>query len=77
VRLRVRDPDARWVKANLPLPMASVAIAGGLRFSTETRAVRQLARFVLGLGGVASAETPELRRLVRELAEAALAATQD
>lgn len=74
---QVRDPDARWVKANLPLPMASAAITGGLRFSTETRAVRQLARFVLGLGGVASAETPELRRLVRELAEAALAATQD
>jgi hypothetical protein len=38
----------------------------------ETNALRQVARYVVGLGAAASAETPALAAAVRELAQGAL-----
>lgn len=73
VAFRVRDPEARWVQGNLPQPLTSDPITGGIRVQGETAAIIQVARFVVGLGGAAVPETPELRAVVRDLAEAALA----
>jgi predicted DNA-binding transcriptional regulator YafY len=67
----VRDPEAQWVQRNLPQAMDVERIAQGLRVRTKTAGVQQLARFVVGLGGAASAETPELAMMVRELAAGA------
>ena len=58
----VTDPEARWVGDNLPSPMTVEPVAGGVRVSTRTAAVLPVARFVVGLGGAALAETPELGR---------------
>lgn len=69
----VGDRDAAWVAKNLPDDrIASQPVAGGMRFSIETTAVQQLARFVVGLGAAGRAETPELAAEVRVLAEGAL-----
>lgn len=73
VAFRVRDPEARWVQGNLPQPLTADPVRGGIRVHGETAAVIQVARFVVGLGGAAIPETPELRAVVRDLAEAALA----
>ncbi len=72
VAFHVRDPEARWVQGNLPQPLTSDPVRGGIRVHGETAAVIQVARFVVGLGGAAVPETPELRAVVRDLAEAAL-----
>ena len=72
-RFVVREPEAGWVKLNLPGPMACEDTGRGVRVSAETSAPLRLARFVVGLGAAARAETPELAALVRELAEGALA----
>jgi len=71
----VRDPDARWVLTNLPPPMKGEEVPGlgGIRVTVETSALRQVARFVVGLGAAAKAETPALAEAVRELAQGALA----
>jgi predicted DNA-binding transcriptional regulator YafY len=68
----VRDPEARWVRSNLPAPMTVEPVSGGMRVSAETGALLPLARFVVGLGGAARAETPDLRALVLDLARGAL-----
>jgi predicted DNA-binding transcriptional regulator YafY len=70
----VRDPEARWVIGNLPSPLVAEATVGGIRVTGRTAAVVQVARFVVGLGGAASCESHELRAVVRDLAEGALAA---
>lgn len=74
---RVRWPEARWVKDNLPESGAEMVVEharDAVRFSCDTAAVEVLARFVVGLGATAEAETPELRRHVIDLARGALAA---
>ncbi len=69
----VRVPEHRWVERNLPCPMTPEDTRGGRRFTTTTAGVLRLARFVVGLGDAAQAETPELALLVAALARGALA----
>lgn len=73
-RFVVRDPDARWVGRNLLDGMTSEPVAGGIRVTVKTSAPQRVARYVVGLGGAASAETEGLATLVRELARGALEA---
>lgn len=68
----VREPEARWVADNLPMGWKGEFVSGGLRVTACTAALGQVARFVVGLGGAARAETPELVERVRELAHGAL-----
>jgi predicted DNA-binding transcriptional regulator YafY len=69
----VREPEARWVAMNLPSPMrAEEQRGGGIRVTVETNAVRQVARFVVSLGGAATVETTVLRDEVARIARAAL-----
>jgi len=68
----VRAPESRWVERNLPVPMIVEVTPSGLRLTTTTAGVLRLARFVVGLGAAAHAETPELALLVTELARGAL-----
>jgi hypothetical protein len=70
----VRDPEARWVRNNLLDPMHSEPAPGGIRVSCQTAATLRLARFVIGLGAAARAETPALVELVLALAKGALTA---
>lgn len=70
----VRDPAARWVVRNLPGPLSVEPCEGGARISGTTAGLEVLARFVVGLGADARAETPELRDEVVRIARAALAA---
>ncbi len=69
----VMNPDARWVARNLPRgPISAEHLAEGIRFSVHTAGIDPLARFVVGLGAAARAETPELQLRVRQLALGAL-----
>lgn len=77
VSFTVRDPEARWVQDTLPLDMSSEPVAGGIRLSGDTAGVLALARFVVGLGDAARAETPELLHAVHELASGALTQSSD
>jgi predicted DNA-binding transcriptional regulator YafY len=70
----VRASESRWIERNLPCPMTHEDTRGGVRFTTTTAGVLRLARFVVGLGGAAHAETPELAMLVATLARGALEA---
>jgi predicted DNA-binding transcriptional regulator YafY len=73
----VREPECHWVEHNLPASMTTMTperVPGGRRFTTTTAGVLRLARFVVGLGGAARAETPELIELVHDLAQGALEA---
>ena len=74
VEFVVREPEATWVSRSLPDSriVATPEAGGGTRFSVNTTAVEQLARFVVGLGEAAKAATPELRERVIELARGAL-----
>jgi hypothetical protein len=54
--------------------MTAEVVPGGLRISVTTAGVLLLARYVVGLGAAARAETPELALLVTELARGALEA---
>lgn len=66
----VSPPADRWVARNLPQPDARLSRDGAdLVVTVETHATLALARHVLGLGGLARATSPELRALVRRLAE--------
>jgi hypothetical protein len=70
----VRGADARWVGKNLPAEGMTVEACGdGIRVRAVTSGMTVLARFVVGLGAAAVAETPELAERVRELAKGALA----
>lgn len=72
----VLGADARWVRDSLPGSdrerYVVTTIDGGIQVETTTAAVLPLARFVVGLGGAARCETPELAETVRELAQGAL-----
>lgn len=72
----VRDPEARWVRRNLPGPEMRVTDleGGAIRVEATTSAVIRLARFVVGLGAAARAETEALRHAVRELGRGAVEA---
>ncbi|MCC6998531.1 MAG: WYL domain-containing protein [Deltaproteobacteria bacterium] len=74
-RFFVRDPEARWVKGSLPEGSRFEVVtvpAPGIRVTARTGGVVALARHVVGLGDAARVETPELRAIVRDLAEGAL-----
>ena len=69
----VRPPEARWVQNNLLSNMTHEPISQSrIRVSVETNAIQQVARFVVGLGAAATAETPALASAVAELARGAL-----
>ena len=69
----VREPDARWVKVNLLAPMDAEELPrGGIRVTVRTSALKQVARYVVGLGDAARAETPALVEAVSALARGAL-----
>jgi predicted DNA-binding transcriptional regulator YafY len=70
--LHVNAEHARWVVRNLPEPMLVEHCADGVRLSVRTAGVRTLARFVVGLGGGARAESEELAAEVAALARGAL-----
>jgi predicted DNA-binding transcriptional regulator YafY len=69
----VRDPEARWVRDTLPVAMTIEPMPTGVRLSTRTAGVLSLARFVVGLGDAARAESPELLAAVHDLAAGSLA----
>jgi predicted DNA-binding transcriptional regulator YafY len=74
----VRDPESVWVAKNLPdHRITAEAAPGGTRFSIDTTAVVVLARFVVGLGDAARAETPELAQNVIAIAEGALKSARE
>lgn len=68
----VRQPDARWVRRNLPGRPLVETVPGGVRITWRAAALLPLARFVVGLGSAAVAESPDLGRRVEELARGAL-----
>lgn len=70
----VREPEARWVKKNLLDGMRAFDDESGVRVVVETTAVNRLARYVVGLGDAARAETKTLKDEVVRLARGALAA---
>ena len=74
VEFVVREPEATWVSRTLPDPriVAAPEPGGGTRFSVTTTAGDQIARFVVGLGEAARAETPELKARVLALARGAM-----
>lgn len=75
VRFLVRNPEARWAAGNLPRPLVATPNGpSGIRVTGRTAGVLQVARFVAGLGAAAVCESPELRAMVRDLAEGTLAA---
>ncbi|MFI5301729.1 MAG: helix-turn-helix transcriptional regulator, partial [Polyangiales bacterium] len=70
----VRDPEARWVRNNLLDGMRAEDLTEGIRVEVTTTSLVRLARFVVGLGGAATCETPALAGEVATLARGALAA---
>jgi predicted DNA-binding transcriptional regulator YafY len=64
--------EARWVKNNLPDGMTYVDMESGIRVTYPKGGLSHAARFVVGLGALATAETEVLKVAVRALAEAAL-----
>jgi predicted DNA-binding transcriptional regulator YafY len=75
-RFSVRNPDARWVKANLPHAAKVTDTGDGITVEIDAGALVPLARLVVGLGDAASVETPALDRLVKHLARGALRISQ-
>jgi predicted DNA-binding transcriptional regulator YafY len=73
-RFRVDAAIAQWVRRNLPTGTIHISQLkdGGILAETRTRSVAVLARFVVGLGNLAHAETPELADAVYSLARGAL-----
>jgi predicted DNA-binding transcriptional regulator YafY len=73
-RFVVRLPEARWVRANLPVgTFVESPATDGVRFEARTSGLDPLARYVVGLGEAAYAETLELRHAVQRIARGALA----
>ncbi|MFO0606844.1 MAG: WYL domain-containing protein [Polyangiales bacterium] len=68
----VRPPDAEWARHNLPKQARVEAVGEGIRVTVRTGAPSVLARFVVGLGASATAESDDLAARVRALAEGAL-----
>lgn len=75
--LLVREPEARWVQHNLLPTMKVEPINGRIRVTVETNAILQVARYVVGLGAAATAETPALAEAVEVLARGALGDATD
>jgi len=75
-RFHVRDPDARWVRTNLPSGALANPCADGIVVTLHTAALLPLARFVVGLGEAVRVDTPALADVVRYLATAALGAAR-
>ncbi len=73
---RVRLPDARWLRGQLPLPLHADQDGDFVVFTAVTAGLLPLARLIVGLGDAATVETPELRHLVQQLARGALEANQ-
>lgn len=73
---KVHQRDARWVKAQLPMPFEAEDTGEFTRFTAVTCGVLPLARLLVGLGASAVVETPQLAALVEELAKGALAQRQ-
>ncbi|MDB4989589.1 MAG: hypothetical protein JWN04_4767 [Myxococcaceae bacterium] len=72
-RFIVRMPEAHWIRSNLPVaPFTEDHGPDGIRFEVHTAGVDVLARFVVGLGSAAKAETKELQQAVVALALGAL-----
>lgn len=67
----VRMPEARWVVDTLPGPFPVQHLPNGIRVQAYTSALTELARFVVGLGAAATAESPGLRQEVLRLAAGA------
>lgn len=72
-RFFVSDPDARWVVRNLFSPFVADPVVGGVIIRGQTAGCTRIARFVVGLGAAARAESEPLRTVVAELARGALA----
>jgi predicted DNA-binding transcriptional regulator YafY len=68
----VRFPESRWVARNLPWPLRGEDSGDGVLVQGHTGGLLRVARFVVSLGDAATARTPELAALVKELAEGAL-----
>lgn len=68
----VPNPEAQWVRLNLLDGMQVEDLPDGIRVSIDTAAPNVVARFVVGLGGLARPESEELRRQVEALARGAL-----
>jgi predicted DNA-binding transcriptional regulator YafY len=69
----VREPEARWVPNNLLSTMKVEPLPNGrIRVTVETNAILQVARYVVGLGAAATAETPALAEAIEVLARGAL-----
>jgi predicted DNA-binding transcriptional regulator YafY len=74
----VRDPEARWVQTNLLPTMKVETLSNGrIRVTVETNAILQVARYVVGLGAAAIAETPALAEAIEVLARGALGEAAD
>ena len=74
----VRSPESRWVQNNLLATMKVDPLAGGrIRVTVETNAILQVARYVVGLGAAATAETPALAEAIEVLARGALGDAAD
>jgi predicted DNA-binding transcriptional regulator YafY len=68
----VRDPEATWIERNLLARMRTEPVDDGIRITVKTAGALRVARYVVGLGAAARAETPRLKMLVEELAKGAL-----
>ena len=74
----VRSPEARWVQNNLlPTMKVTSLTSGRIRVTVETNAILQVARYVVGLGAAATAETPALAEAIEVLARGALGDAAD
>jgi predicted DNA-binding transcriptional regulator YafY len=74
----VREPEARWVQTNLLPTMKVEPLPNGrIRVTVETNAILQVARYVVGLGAAATAETPALAEAIEVLARGALGDAAD
>ena len=74
----VRDPESRWVQTNLLPTMKVEGLSNNrIRVTVETNAILQVARYVVGLGAAATAETPALADAVEVLARGALGERAD
>jgi hypothetical protein len=69
--------SVEWVRNNLLAEMEAEDVPEGLRVRARTAAVDAVARYVIGLGGAARPEHPELARAVLTIAEAARDAAEE
>jgi predicted DNA-binding transcriptional regulator YafY len=75
LRFQVRSPECAWVRGNLLAGMAIEQDAHGDGITIVAHgAALVVARYVVGLGGAARAESASLKGLVKQLAEAAIEA---